>query len=74
MSERVNKQINQAITCERREARKRSEQSGASESSSDVNKRANGRASVPVLTSRFMPLLNHGATDGWTDTTTYRDA
>ena len=44
---------------ERSEARERSEQSGASVRVSGASERANGRASGPVLTSRFMAVLNH---------------
>ena len=44
---------------ERSGGRERSEQSGASERVSGASERANGRASGPVLTSRFLADLNH---------------
>ena len=47
VSERVSEQIN--------------ERSGASELVIGASKRANGRVSVPVLTSRFKAVLNHSA-------------
>ena len=46
---------------ERSGGRERSEQSGASERVSGASERANGRASGPVLTSRFLADLNHSA-------------
>ena len=48
-------------TSERSGGRERSEQSGASEWVSGASKRVKGRASGPVLTSRFMAVLNHSA-------------
>jgi len=48
-------------TSERSGGRERSEQSGASERVSGASERANGRASGPVLTSRFLADLNHSA-------------
>ena len=47
---------------ERSGGRECSEQSGASEQVSGASERANGRVSGPVLTSRFMALLNRSAT------------
>ena len=46
---------------ERSGAREWSESCGASEQVSDAIKRANGRANGPVLTSRFLAVLNHSA-------------
>ena len=46
---------------ERSGARERSEQGRASKRVSGVSERANGRASGPVLTSRFLDDLNHSA-------------
>ena len=44
---------------ERSGGRERSEQSGASERVSGASKRANGRASGPVLTSVFFSIFDH---------------
>ena len=52
-------------TSERSGGRERSEQSGASERVSDVSERANGRASDPVLPSRFLVALDHSASTLW---------
>ena len=49
-------------TSERSGGRERSEQSGASERVSGASERANGRASGPVLTSRFLAVIYHSAT------------
>ena len=46
---------------ERSGARERSEQCGASERVSGASERANGQASGPVLTSRFLAFLTHRA-------------
>ena len=43
-------------------ARERSEQCGASERVSGASERASGRASDPLLTSRFQDILDHCAT------------
>ena len=44
---------------ERSGGRERSDHTGASERVSGASERANGRASGPVLMSRFMAVLNH---------------
>ena len=44
---------------ERSEARERIEQCGVSERVSGASERASGRASGPLLTSRFQEVLNH---------------
>ena len=46
-------------TSERSGGRERSEQSGSSERVSGASERANGRASGPVLTSRFLFVPDH---------------
>ena len=46
---------------ERSGGRERSEQSGASERVSDASKRANGRASGPVVQSVFLAVIDHSA-------------
>ena len=46
---------------ERSGGREQSEQSGASERVSGASEQANGRASGPVFTSRFLAYLNHCA-------------
>ena len=48
-------------TSERSGGREQSEQSGASERVSGASDRANGRASGPVLTSRFLFVPDHSA-------------
>ena len=53
---------------EKNGGRERSEQSGASERVSGVSEQANGRASGPVLTSRFLFVPDHSAMatfEGW---------
>ena len=46
---------------ERSGAQDQSKECGASEWVSDARERANGRASGPVLTSRFLAVLDHSA-------------
>ena len=48
-------------TSERSGVHERSEKCGASKRVSGASERANGRASGPVLTSRFMAVLNPSA-------------
>ena len=59
VSERASEQMS-----ERSGARERSEQCGASKRVSSASERANGQASGPVLTSRFLAFLTHRAL-GW---------